>query len=94
MPLSEETHTQILADLISVFQTRYGDQWRTKLRGNLKPSPFAQIAEQRGVTVAQVKKVRSQLLRIGLVFAALEAAYAEPLPPNPWPSLDEPSPQE
>lgn len=80
MPLSEEKHAEILADLIGVFQARYGDQWRTKLRGNLKPSPLSQIAEQRGVTVTQVKQVRSQLLRVGLVFAAVEAAYAEALP--------------
>jgi hypothetical protein len=79
MPFSEEKHAQILSDLISVFQARYGDAWRTKLRRNLKPSPLQDIAEQRGVSLTQVRKVRSQLLRVGMVFEAVEAAYSESL---------------
>ena len=68
MPLSEEQRDVILQDLIDIFQARYGEEWRFKLTSNLKPSPIHQIAEQRGVTVAEVKKVRSQLLAIGQIF--------------------------
>lgn len=79
MPLSEEKHAQILSDLITVFQARYGEAWRANLRKNLTPSPLQQIAEQNGVSLTQVRKVRSQLLRVGLVFEAVEAAYSESL---------------
>lgn len=68
MPLSDELRDIILQDLIDIFQARYGEEWRFKLTSNLKPSPIHQIAEQRGVTVAEVKKVRSQLLAIGQIF--------------------------
>jgi hypothetical protein len=68
MPLSDEQRDIILQDLIDIFQARYGEGWRFKLTTNLKPSPIHQIAEQRGVTVADVKKVRSQLLAIGQIF--------------------------
>lgn len=65
MPISEEQRDLILQDLIDVFRARYGEGWRMKLITNLKPSPLAQIAEQRGVRLSDVKKVRSQLLLAG-----------------------------
>ena len=65
MPLSPEQRAVILQDFLDVFQARYGDEWKSKLTTNLRPSPIRQIAEQRGVTVSDVKKVRSQLLAMG-----------------------------
>lgn len=76
MPLSEEQRDIILQDLIDIFQSRYGDEWRAKLTTNLKPSPLQQIAEQRGVKINQVKKVRSQLLAVGQVFQVISTMTA------------------
>jgi hypothetical protein len=79
MPLTEEQHAQIRTDLIEAFQTKYGDQWHLKLTKNLRPSPIPTIAQQRGVPVSQVRKVRSQLLMLGMVYQALQGAMqAEP----------------
>lgn len=85
MPLSEEQRDIILQDLIDIFQARYGEEWRFKLTSNLKPSPIHQIAEQRGVTVAEVKKVRSQLLAIGEIFHIVRTMT------TPLPSESEPT---
>ena len=79
MPLSEETRDLILQDLIDIFQARFGESWRSKLTSNLKPSPIQQIAEQRGVTVSDVKKVRSQLLAVGQIFHIIHT-LTQPLP--------------
>lgn len=68
MPLSDEQRDIILQDFLDIFQAKYGDQWRAKLTTNLRPSPIQQIAEQRGVKVSDVKKVRSQLLAVGQLF--------------------------
>ncbi len=84
MPLSEEQRDLILQDLIDIFQARYGDQWRAKLTTNLKPSPIHQIAEQRGVSVSDVKKVRSQLLAVGQIFHIISTMTA-PLDIQPTP---------
>lgn len=76
MPLTEETRDLILQDLLDIFQARYGEQWRAKLTTNLKPSPIQQIAEQRGVSVTDVKKVRSQLLAVGQIFHVISTMTA------------------
>ena len=65
MPLTPEVRDVILQDFLGIFQARFGDEWRSKLTTNLRPSPIQQIAEQRGVKVSDVKKVRSQLLAVG-----------------------------
>lgn len=91
MPLTEEQHSQLLLDLLRVFQERYGDQWILKLHSNLKPSPLQQIAEQRGVPLSQVKRVRSQLLKAGQIYAALNAALTEPLSTNLLASVEDES---
>jgi len=67
MPLSQELRDVVLQDFLDILQARYGDEWKKKLRGKLRPSPIKQIAEQRGVTVTDVKKVRSQLIAMGQV---------------------------
>ena len=79
MVLTTETRDVIIQDFLDVFQARYGPEWRTKLRTNLRPSPIQQIAEQRGVTVSDVKKVRSQLVAMGLLFSIVQT-MSEPLP--------------
>lgn len=79
MPLTEEIRDLILQDLIDIFQARFGEDWRSKLTSNLRPSPIQQIAEQRGVTVAEVKKVRSQLLAVGQIFHIIHT-LTQPLP--------------
>jgi hypothetical protein len=79
MPLSEEQRDIILQDLIDIFQARFGEGWRAKLTTNLKPSPIQQIAEQRGVSVSDVRKVRSQLLAIGQIYHVISTMTA-PLP--------------
>lgn len=76
MPLTEEKRDLILQDLLDIFQARFGDQWRAKLTTNLKPSPLQQIAEQRGVSVTDVKKVRSQLLAVGQIFHVISTMTA------------------
>lgn len=67
MPLSQELRDIILQDFLDIFKARYGEDWKRKLTTNLRPSPIRQIAEQRGVTISDVKKVRSQLLAMGQV---------------------------
>ena len=79
MPLTEEIRDLILQDLIDIFQARFGEEWRSKLTTNLRPSPIQQIAEQRGVTVADVKKVRSQLLAVGQIYHIIHT-MTQPLP--------------
>ena len=65
MTLSDELRDLILQDFIDIFKARYGEKWREKLATHLRPSPIYQIAEQRGVTVSDVRKVRSQILAVG-----------------------------
>jgi hypothetical protein len=84
MTLSDEQRDIILQDFLDIFQARYGEQWRTKLTSNLRPSPIHQIAEQRGVKVSDVKKVRSQLLAIGQVFQLI-STMTQPLEPTQAP---------
>ena len=75
MPLTDEKEAQILEDFLTIFYDKYGAEWRNHLSTNLRPSPIRQIAEQRGVTVSDVRKVRTKLLRIGLLFEALQSSY-------------------
>ena len=79
MPLSEEQKDFILQDIIEVFQSKYGENWRNKLTTNLKPSPIRHIAQQRGVKVSDVQKVRSQLMTVGRMVSILQT-FSEPLP--------------
>jgi hypothetical protein len=79
MPLSEELRNGILQDFIEAFEAKYGDAWRFKLTTNLRPSPIYHIAQQRGVKVSDVRKVRSQLLAIGHMILFLEL-LTQPLP--------------
>jgi hypothetical protein len=65
MPLTQELRDIILQDFLDILQARYGDKWKTKLTTNIRPSPIRQIAEQRGVPISDVKKVRSQLMAMG-----------------------------
>jgi methionyl-tRNA formyltransferase len=78
MTLSDEQRDIILQDFLDIFQAKYGENWREKLTSNLRPSPIHQIAEQRGVKVSDVKKVRSQLLAIGQVFQLI-STMTQPL---------------
>lgn len=80
MPLSEEQRDIILQDFLDIFQAKYGEQWRTKLTTNLRPSPIQQIAEQRGVKVSDVKKVRSQLLAVGQLVSII-STMTQPIEP-------------
>ena len=81
MPLTEEIRDLILQDLIDIFQARFGEDWRSKLTSNLRPSPIQQIAEQRGVTVSDVKKVRAKLMKMGILFQAFQQSL-EQYPPS------------
>ena len=80
MPLSDEVRDVIIQDFLDIFQARYGKEWRSKLTGNLRPSPIYQIAEQRGVSVSDVRKVRSQILAVAQLINLLTA----PLPSDPF----------
>ena len=79
MPLTQEVRDIIIQDFIDILQARYGDQWMEKLTSNIRPSPIRQIADQRGVTVADVRKVRSQLLALGQVIQIF-TTLTQPLP--------------
>ena len=79
MPLTEEQKNLIVQDFIDIFQARYGEGWRSKLTTNLRPSPIQQIAEQRGVKVSDVRKIRSQLLAVGRIVTFMHT-LTEPLP--------------
>ena len=79
MPLSQEQRDMIIQDFLDVFQARYGEEWKTKLTKNLRPSPIRQIAEQRGVSVSDVKKIRSQVLAMGQL-VHLFTLMTQPLP--------------
>lgn len=81
MPLTEEQESQILEDFLVIFYDKYGARWREHLTTNLRPSPIHQIAEQRGVTVSDVKKVRAKLLRMGLLFQVFQTTL-EQMPPT------------
>lgn len=86
MPLTDEKRDEILQDLIDVFQARFGEDWRKKLTTNLKPSPLSQIAEQRGVSLSNVRKVRSQLLLCGQLIQWY-TSLIEPIPTSSSASL-------
>lgn len=81
MVLSEETRNLIIQDFKNIFREKYGEDWPSKLSANLRPCPNAQIANLRGVTLSDVRKVRSDLLKIGMflnVFqSSLQAAEQE-----------------
>lgn len=81
MVLTDEMRDLICQDLLDVFKARYGDQWKQKLTTNLRPSPLQQIAEQRGVSVSDVRKVRSQVLLGGRILQWY-TRLLEPLPPS------------
>ena len=68
MVLTEDQSKTIQEDLLNVFQQRYGESWRDHLTKHLRPSPLAQIAEQRGVPLADVRRVRSQFSVLGQFF--------------------------
>lgn len=69
--LSPEQEQAIYQELLQIFQDRYGEQWRTKLTTNLRPSPIHQIAEQFGVSVSDVRKVRAKLMIFGLLLQSV-----------------------
>ena len=81
MVLTNELRDLICQDFLDIFQERYGDEWRAKLTTNLRPSPIHQIAEQRGVSVSDVRKVRSQIL-LGGRLLQWYTSLTEPLPPT------------
>jgi len=72
MPLSPELRDTIIQDFLDVFQAQYGENWKSKLTANLRPSPIRQIAEQRGATVTDVRKVRRQLVALGQLINSLQ----------------------
>jgi hypothetical protein len=74
--LSQEKKNQIAQDFIDIFQARYGEEWRSKLSDRLQPSPVYQIAEQRGVSVSAVRKIRSQLIVVGYMVTLHETITA------------------
>lgn len=84
MVLTNEIRDVILQDFIDIFQAKYGEEWRSKLTSKLTPSPIHQIAEQRGVSVSDVKKVRSQMVALGLLFQVIQTMTE----PNPLPDLE------
>lgn len=79
MPLSPELRDIILQDFLDILQARYGDEWKKKLTSNFRPSPIRQIAEQRGVTISDVKKVRSQLMAMGQL-VEIFSIMTQPIP--------------
>ena len=69
--LTPEQEQAIYQELLQIFQDRYGEQWRTKLTTNLRPSPIDQIAEQFGVSVSDVRKVRAKIMLFGLLLQSV-----------------------
>jgi hypothetical protein len=74
MPITEDQRNLIRDDLITAFQLRFGDEWPYKMTTNLRPSPISAIAQERQVSVSEVRKIRSQLLRLGIFFSAMKQA--------------------
>lgn len=74
--LSQEKKDQIAQDFIDICQARYGEGWRSKLSDKLRPSPIRQIAQQRGVSVSAVRKIRSQLILVGYMVILHETITA------------------
>lgn len=74
MPLTEDQENLILEDFKRIFQQQYGDVWMTKLTKNLRPSPIQQIATLRGVSIKDVRKVRSKLMHVGIFLNVYTAA--------------------
>ena len=63
--LTDEQRDQIINDFINVFQSQYGDTWKQKLTAPLKPSPIYQIAQERGVKISEVRRIRRQFILCG-----------------------------
>lgn len=72
MPVTEDQRNLIRDDLITAFQLRFGDEWPYKMTTNLRPSPISAIAQERQVPVSEVRKIRSQLLRLGIFFQVMK----------------------
>lgn len=68
MVLTEDQSRAIQEDFLAILKERYGEAWRENLTKQLRPSPIVQIAEQRGVSIADVRKIRSQLRVLGQFF--------------------------
>lgn len=65
MPLSRELEDKISQDFKQIFEARYGEDWRNYLSKPLKPSPIQQIAQQYGVSVSEVRRIRNQWIVVG-----------------------------
>jgi hypothetical protein len=68
MVLTYDQSVAIQEDFLAIFKERYGDAWRESLTKQLRPSPIPALAEQRGVSIADVRKIRSQMRVLGLFF--------------------------
>lgn len=79
MVLTNEMRDLICQDFLDIFKARYGDEWKQKLTTNLRPSPLQQIAEQRGVSVSDVRKVR-RLIILGGLYLQWYTSLCQPLP--------------
>jgi hypothetical protein len=74
MPLSRELEDKIAEDFKQIFISRYGDDWRNYLTKPLKPSPIHQIAQQYGVSVSEVRKIRNQWIVVGEILTFYDMA--------------------
>jgi hypothetical protein len=80
MVLTNELRDLICQDFIDILKANYGEHWKEKLTAKLTPSPIQQIAEQRGVSISDVRKVRRQVL-LGGRLLQWYTSLLEPLPP-------------
>ncbi len=75
-----EKRAGITQDLIHAYQLRFGDEWRTSLTKNLRPSPIPEIAAKHGVSQLVVRSIKHALWLIGTLLQNF--GLVEP-PPGP-----------
>lgn len=88
MPLTEDQRTMILQDFGKIFRDRYGDWWLFFLTSRLTPSPIAEIARQRNVSISSVRKIRKEIRCLGDIFLMYVSFYIPPNTSNSQYTLD------
>ena len=65
MPVSSETRTAVLTDLMYILEEQHGTNWICCLDKNIRGCPYKEIAQKFGVSVNYVKDLRGKLMKVG-----------------------------
>lgn len=76
MPVSSDTRTAILTELIHMFEEQFGQNWMSCLDKNLRGNPYKDMAVRHGVSENYVRSLRSKLMGVGAFLRCAQQAAA------------------